>query len=90
MTAAMSLVSSVVLTVPTSRRGRRDAGAPRVAPWSCATGDLPADHTVAFMIAIGKGIKPAWPKPGQLPLDEVVIENRFRGSSDPAGAPWSN
>jgi nitroreductase len=39
--------------------------------------NLPADHAIAFMIAIGKGIKDAWPKPGQLPLDEVMVENRF-------------
>lgn len=39
--------------------------------------NLPKDHTVAFMIAIGKGIKDAWPKPGQLPLDEVMVTNRF-------------
>jgi len=38
---------------------------------------LPQDHTVAFMIAIGKGIKAPWPKPGQLPLAEVLCENRF-------------
>ncbi len=29
------------------------------------------------MIAIGKGTQPAWPKPGQLGYDEVVIENTF-------------
>lgn len=39
--------------------------------------DLPPDHQIAFMIAIGKGIKEPWPKPGQLPLEEVLIENRF-------------
>lgn len=38
---------------------------------------LPSDHEIAFMIAIGKGIKEPWPKPGQLPLDEVMTENRF-------------
>lgn len=38
---------------------------------------LPPDHSVAFMIASGKGIKPAWPKPGQMRLDEVLVENRF-------------
>jgi nitroreductase len=38
---------------------------------------LPKDHTIAFMIAIGKGIKEAWPKPGQLPLDKVMVNNRF-------------
>jgi len=40
--------------------------------------ELPADHEIAFMVAIGKGIKEPWPKPGQLPLEEVLIENRFR------------
>jgi nitroreductase len=39
--------------------------------------NLPADHTIAFMIAIGEGIKDAWPKPGQLPLKEVLVNNRF-------------
>ncbi len=39
--------------------------------------NLPKDHTIAFMIAIGKGTKEAWPKPGQLPLDEVMVSNRF-------------
>jgi len=39
--------------------------------------NLPEDHNIAFMIAIGKGTKDSWPKPGQLPLDEVMINNRF-------------
>ena len=38
---------------------------------------LPEGHAIAYMIAIGKGVKAAWPKPGQLPLDEVLVENRF-------------
>ena len=38
---------------------------------------LPQDHDIAFMIAIGKGIKEAWPKPGQLALDEVMVNDRF-------------
>jgi nitroreductase len=38
---------------------------------------LPADHVIGFMIAVGKGIKPAWPKPGQLPIDEVVVYDKF-------------
>lgn len=38
---------------------------------------LPEDHSIAFMIAIGRGIKEPWPKPGQIPLDEVLIENTF-------------
>jgi len=42
---------------------------------------LPGDHEIAFMLVIGKGIKEPWPRPGQLALDEVLIENRF-GTSD--------
>jgi nitroreductase len=38
---------------------------------------LPEDHVVALFVAIGKGTKEAWPLPGQLGLDEVVIQNRF-------------
>ncbi|MBN1443907.1 MAG: nitroreductase family protein [Planctomycetes bacterium] len=40
---------------------------------------LPDDHVVAMFVAVGKGVKPAWPKPGQLQADEVVIRNRFGG-----------
>lgn len=39
--------------------------------------NLPEDHVMGPLVAIGKGTKDPWPKPGQLPLDEVVIENRF-------------
>ncbi|MFG0291625.1 MAG: nitroreductase family protein [Phycisphaerales bacterium JB050] len=39
--------------------------------------NLPDDHVIGPMIAIGKGTQPARPKPGQLPLSEVVIENTF-------------
>lgn len=38
---------------------------------------LPADHVMGPMVAIGKGIKPIWPKPGQLALSEVVVDNHF-------------
>ncbi len=40
--------------------------------------NLPEDHVIAMFVAIGKGIKEAWPRPGQLGLDEVVIENSFK------------
>ncbi|MEM9419564.1 MAG: nitroreductase family protein [Planctomycetota bacterium] len=39
--------------------------------------NLPKDHVLGPMVAIGKGVKEPWPKPGQLPLSEVLIENRF-------------
>ena len=39
--------------------------------------NLPADHCIGPMIAIGKKTKDPWPKPGQLPLDQVVVTDRF-------------
>lgn len=38
---------------------------------------LPDDHVMGPLIAIGKGTKDAWPKPGQLSLDEVLVNNTF-------------
>ncbi len=38
---------------------------------------LPDDHVIAMFVAIGKGVKEPWPRPGQLQLDEVVITNTF-------------
>lgn len=38
---------------------------------------LPDDHAVGMMLTIGKGTRPAWPKPGQLALDEVLVTDRF-------------
>lgn len=40
--------------------------------------NLPADHTPAMYVAIGKGIKEAWPRGGQLPMNEVVIYDSFK------------
>ena len=39
--------------------------------------NLPDDHVMGPMVAIGKGTKDPWSKPGQLPLSELVIENTF-------------
>lgn len=38
---------------------------------------LPDDHIISMFVAIGKGTKEAWPRGGQLALDEVVIKNSF-------------
>ena len=38
---------------------------------------LPDDHVIAMFVAIGKGTKEAWPRPGQLEPDNVIIKNRF-------------
>lgn len=45
-----------------------------------AVGDLiglPPDHVISMFVVIGKGIKEAWPRGGQLRMDEVVITDRF-------------
>lgn len=39
--------------------------------------NLPADHAVGMLLAIGKGTAPAREKGGFLPLDEIVVENAF-------------
>lgn len=39
--------------------------------------NLPHDHVIGMMIAIGKAMKPAWPKPGFISKDELVIRDRF-------------
>ena len=39
--------------------------------------NLPEDYVMGPMVAIGKKAKDPWPKPGQLSLDELIIENQF-------------
>lgn len=39
--------------------------------------NLPADHMIAMMVTIGKALKPANPRGGQLSLSEVVVEDHF-------------
>jgi len=39
--------------------------------------NLPEDHVMGPMVAIGKGTKEPWPKPGQIPLKDLVVENGF-------------
>lgn len=40
--------------------------------------NLPADHVISMFVAIGKQIREPWPRGGQLPMSEVVIDDRFR------------
>jgi nitroreductase len=39
--------------------------------------NLPSDHVITMMVTIGKGVKEASPRGGQLSLDEVVKTDRF-------------
>lgn len=38
---------------------------------------LPDDHLIAMMVAIGRPLQPPQARGGQLPYQEVVLENRF-------------
>tara|TARA_B110000908_G_scaffold54046_2_gene65854 strand:- start:582 stop:1370 length:789 start_codon:yes stop_codon:yes gene_type:complete len=38
---------------------------------------LPQDHIISMFITVGKATEKPWPRPGQLPLDELLIKNRF-------------
>ncbi|BFM13202.1 nitroreductase family protein [Simiduia litorea] len=39
--------------------------------------NLPADHVIVMMVAVGKAAGDAWPRGGQLPLSELVFDNQF-------------
>ena len=39
--------------------------------------NLPADHIPTMFVTVGKAAKEAWPRGGQLSMDEVVIQNKF-------------
>lgn len=39
--------------------------------------NLPQDHMIGMLLVVGKAAKGAWPKPGQLPLSDVLVKNRF-------------
>ncbi|ART80483.1 nitroreductase family protein [Oceanisphaera avium] len=39
---------------------------------------LPDDHVIGMMLTIGKADKEAWPKPGQLSLENVRVLDRFQ------------
>ncbi len=38
---------------------------------------LPEDHVIGMFVVVGKALKPANPRGGQLPLEDVIIENQF-------------
>ena len=39
--------------------------------------NLPDDHVISMFVVVGKPVKQAWDRPGQLPLSDVVIQDRF-------------
>ncbi|MHB9116734.1 MAG: nitroreductase family protein [Burkholderiales bacterium] len=40
--------------------------------------NLPQDHVIAMFVVVGKGVKEAWPRGGQLAQKEVVVIDRFK------------
>jgi nitroreductase len=40
--------------------------------------DLPSDHVISFMIAIGKKAAEPHPRPPLLPINEIIIKDRFK------------
>ncbi len=45
--------------------------------------NLPDDHVIVMMLAIGKGTSKAWPRGGQLASKEVVVTNEFDAPPKP-------
>ena len=41
--------------------------------------NLPHDHVIGLVLSIGKKLKDAYPRSGQLPYEEVVLTDRFPG-----------
>ena len=39
--------------------------------------NLPEDHVIGLMVVVGKQVKPASPRGGQLPLSDIVFIDRF-------------
>jgi hypothetical protein len=39
--------------------------------------DLPEDHLVSMFVTIGKPLANAWPRGGQLLIEEVLVRDRF-------------
>ncbi|MEM6331851.1 MAG: nitroreductase family protein [Planctomycetota bacterium] len=39
--------------------------------------NLPADHVIGMLITVGKATQPAWDRPGQLGMEQVVVRDKF-------------
>ena len=39
--------------------------------------NLPDDHVIAMFVVVGKATKAAWERPGQLPIDEILLKDHF-------------
>jgi nickel superoxide dismutase len=48
--------------------------------WPAKLIALPDDHIITMIVVIGKATKAAWARPGQLPVDDIVVTDRFSDS----------
>jgi hypothetical protein len=39
--------------------------------------NMPADHVIGMIVTVGKPLKPAFPRGGILPLEQVLIRDMF-------------
>jgi len=39
--------------------------------------NLPEDHVVTMFVVVGKATKPAWERPSQLPMADILIKDHF-------------
>jgi nitroreductase len=39
--------------------------------------NLPDDYIISMFVVVGKGIQEPWPRPGQLPVEEIYTVDRF-------------
>ena len=39
--------------------------------------DLPDDHVIAMFVVVGKATKPAWSRPSQLTMSDILIRDHF-------------
>jgi nitroreductase len=77
---AMRSVGFVAQTLMIAAKGMGYESSPMIGFDSAKVAELiklPKDHAIGMLLAIGKGIKPANPKSGTLPLSEILVENHF-------------
>ncbi len=77
---AMRSIGMAMQTIMVAARGMGYDSCPMIGYDFDAVAKLirvPADHVIGPMVAVGKKVKDSWPRPGQLPLSEVVVVDRF-------------
>ena len=74
-TSANVYVAGVIADVTITQEYKNEGKKPIEAVYVFPASTRAAVHSM--VMTIGKRVKESWPKPGQLPLEQVLIENRF-------------